>query len=251
MHFQCSAAASERGYNVLAFDGPGQGGAVQRQGLSFRPDWENVVGPVIDYPLTLPGVDGDKLALWGLSMGGVLAPRAAAFEYRLAALICVDGLYDMAALPLTLGPFGDVPDLNRRLRAEHDAEMDAELARQVEASPVTRWAINQAMWCFGVATPRAAFAALLDYNVRDGIAEKIKCPALICDGVNDLFARGQARVLFDHLTCPKTFIEFTEEEGADEHCQVGAQRLAVARVCNWLDDTLNWVDAALDSPARL
>jgi len=51
-------------------------------------------------------------------------------------------------------------------------------------------------------------------------------------------------VLFDHLTCPKTFLEFTVEEGADEHCQVGAQRLALARIYNWLDD-------ALGNPAQL
>jgi len=91
---------------------------------------------------------------------------------------------------------------------------------------------------FGVPTPRRASAALLDYDLRDGIAEKITCPALICGGTSDLFAPGQARVLFDHLTCPKTFLEFTAEEGADAHCQTGAERLALARVCNWLDDTL-------------
>ena len=39
----------------------------------FRPDWENVVGPVLDYARTLPGVDGERVALWGLSMGGLLA----------------------------------------------------------------------------------------------------------------------------------------------------------------------------------
>lgn len=101
MHFQCAAAAAERGYNVLSFGGPGQAGAVYRQRLVFRPDWENVVGPVIDYALTMPGVDGQKIVLWGLSMGGELAPRAAAFEHRLAALVCVDGLYDMGAAVTT------------------------------------------------------------------------------------------------------------------------------------------------------
>jgi len=45
--------------------------------------------------------------------------------------------------------------------------------------------------------------------------------------------------LFYHLTCPKTFLEFTADEGADAHCQVGAERLALARIYNWLDDTLD------------
>jgi hypothetical protein len=61
-------------------------------------------------------------------------------------------------------------------------------------------------------TPRKMFATLLDYDLRDEIAETITCPALICEGANDLFGRRQAQVLFDHLTCPKAFLEFTEEK---------------------------------------
>jgi hypothetical protein len=68
--------------------------------------------------------------------------------------------------------------------------------------------------------------------------EKIACPALICDAANDLYFEGQAKLLFDHLTCPKTFLEFSAEEGADAHCQVGAARLAMGRIYNLLDDTL-------------
>ncbi|MFB7502970.1 hypothetical protein [Streptomyces broussonetiae] len=55
----------------------------------------------------------------------------------------------------------------------------------------------------------------------------------------DLSFAGQARQLYDHLTCPKTLIEFTAEEGADAHCRAGAQRLALARVYDRLDDTLH------------
>ena len=236
MHFQGAAAGAERGYHVLAFDGPGQGGALRRGRLVFRPDWENVVGPVLDYALTLPGVDGTRIALWGLSMGGLLAPRAAAFEHRLAAVIAVDGVYDQGQT--VRAGAGDVPGLGRRLRDSADPELDARLARQMEASPVMRWAMEQTQWAFGVPTPRQACTAFLDYHLRDGIAEKIACTALICDAASDLFFAGQARQLFDHLTCPKTFLEFTADEGADTHCHVGAERLALARICNWLDDTL-------------
>jgi dipeptidyl aminopeptidase/acylaminoacyl peptidase len=81
------SAAIERGYNVLAFDEPGQYGPLHREGLVFRPDWEKVVTPVVDFALRQPGVDPKRIALMGISMGGYLAPRAAAFEKRLAALI--------------------------------------------------------------------------------------------------------------------------------------------------------------------
>jgi hypothetical protein len=173
-------------------------------------------------------------------MGGLLAPRAAAFEHRLAAVITVDGVYDQGQTVRDAA--GDVPGLERRLRAGADPELDAQLARQMQARPVMRWAMEQAQHAFGVPTPRQACAAFLDYHLRDGIAEKITCLALICDAASGLFFAGQARQLFDHLTCPKTFLEFTADEGADAHCQAGAERLALARICNWLDDTLGAPD---------
>ncbi|HTU57586.1 MAG TPA: alpha/beta hydrolase, partial [Polyangiales bacterium] len=81
MHFICAAAAHERGYHVLSFDGPGQPAARHHDGLTFRPDWENVITPVLDWLLRKPEVG--QVALLGVSMGGLLAPRAAAFEHRL------------------------------------------------------------------------------------------------------------------------------------------------------------------------
>jgi alpha-beta hydrolase superfamily lysophospholipase len=85
MHGEGARAGVERGWNVLAFDGPGQYGPIHRERLPFRPDWEKVVTPVVDFALTLPGVDPEKIALMGISMGGYLAPRAAAFEKRISA----------------------------------------------------------------------------------------------------------------------------------------------------------------------
>jgi len=63
MHVQGARAAVERGYNVLAFDGPEQFGPLHREGLHFRPDWEKVVTPVVDFALKLPGVDPKRIAL--------------------------------------------------------------------------------------------------------------------------------------------------------------------------------------------
>ena len=235
MHFGGSVAAIERGYNVLVFDGPGQAAAIHGQGLPFRPDWENVVGPVIDFAETLPEVDTTKIALMGVSLGGLLAPRAAAFEHRLAAVIANDGVYDARAAFLS-----GVPDDEtvRRLRAESDPELDQVLANTMAGNETARWGLNHGMFVTGTATPRAFLAAMLDYHLGDGVAEKITCPTLVCKAENDLFFKDQPEGLFEHLTSQKTFLEFTELDGADAHCHVGAQRLALGRMYDWLDDTL-------------
>jgi dienelactone hydrolase len=106
MYFALAPAAIRRGYNVLLFDGPGQGRNLIKEGTHIRPDWENVVRPVIDYALTRPEIDPAKIALAGWSFGGFLAPRAAAFEHRIAVLIADPGQWDegpavLARLPLT------------------------------------------------------------------------------------------------------------------------------------------------------
>ena len=60
--------------------------------MPIRPDWESVIGPVVDFALTLPGVDTDRIALSGWSLGGYLALRGASGEPRLAACIADPGL---------------------------------------------------------------------------------------------------------------------------------------------------------------
>ncbi|MFD7030718.1 alpha/beta hydrolase family protein [Streptomyces sp. NPDC059917] len=237
MHFYGAAAAVERGYAVVVFDGPGQPGTRHRQGLTFRPDWENVVTPVLDHVLTLPGLDPRRIAVLGVSMGGYLAPRAAAFDHRIAAVVALDGVYDLgdistASLPLPR------KEAEERLRAPYAPEIDAALEAAMAASPLVKWGVEQGMYTLGAATPRAFCAAYLDYHLRDGIAERITCPVLVCSAEDDGFFKGQPEDLYSHLTCEKTLLTFTAEEGADAHCQAGAQRLAFARIYDWLDRTL-------------
>jgi len=239
MHVSGARAAVERGYNVLVFDGPGQFGPIHREGLAFRPDWEKVVSPVVDFALTQKGVDPRRIALLGASMGGELAPRAAAFEPRLAALIANDGLYDYAATYLAAVPPAQREAFLAMIKAPPGpSPLDTMLTGIMNSSPTARWSFIHGMYAFGAATPRAYLAAALAYNLRDGVAEKISCPTLVCDAEGDLFFKGQPQALFDHLTCKKTMLRFTDAEGAGAHCEIGAGRLAFARMFDWLDETL-------------
>ena len=92
LYFEVAYFAIRRGYNVLLFEGPGQGGVIRIQKLPFRPNWETVVTPVVDYAIGRKEVDAKRIALMGISFGGYLAPRASAFEKRIQACIANGGV---------------------------------------------------------------------------------------------------------------------------------------------------------------
>jgi hypothetical protein len=110
------AGAIARGYDCLTFDGPGQGYALWKQQLHFRPDWEKVITPVVDFALSRPEVDAKRIAIQGISQGGFWVPRAVAFEKRIAAAIADPGVVDVstswtAALPK---PMLELPKAGRK-----------------------------------------------------------------------------------------------------------------------------------------
>ena len=91
--------ALERGYNVILYEGPGQPWLLREQKQGFIVEWERVVTPIVDYLFAhdteLPFIDTAKLGLVGMSLGGYLCARAAAFEPRLAAVMAIDGVWNL------------------------------------------------------------------------------------------------------------------------------------------------------------
>jgi pimeloyl-ACP methyl ester carboxylesterase len=237
LHGEGARAGVERGYNVLTFDGPGQYGPIHRERMPFRTDWEKVVTPVVDFALTLTSVNPEKIALMGVSMGGVLAPRAAAFEKRISALIANDGLYDFGAPQMAGVPADEREAFITALNQKEAPELDRMLEKSMNKSPTSKWAGEHSKFVMGEPTAHATFAKILKFNLREGVAEQISCPTLVLEAEDDMFFKGQPEELYKHLTCPKTLMRFTVEEGAGAHCQVGAHRLAFARIYDWLDDT--------------
>lgn len=88
------SAALARDWNALVYEGPGQGQMIFLDQTVFSARWETVVTPLVDWLTARSDVDADKIALTGLSMGGDLAPRAAAFEHRIAAVVAMPGCLD-------------------------------------------------------------------------------------------------------------------------------------------------------------
>jgi len=235
--FAHGPAALERGYNHLCFDGPGQGRTLVRDGLTMRPDWENVVTPVIDHVLTLPEVDGDRIVLAGWSFGGYLAPRAAGREHRIAALIADPGQWDqretiVPALPLSEEDKARFPDIDPALLDPMDAWL-----RGPEVDPMLRWRlIERGPWVHGVDSLFDYLSGMVEYALSP-VAGDIRCPALLTAAEGDPVAAGAtalAAAIGDHATV----LPFTAAEGSGGHCEGTARTLYEQRVFDWLDETL-------------
>jgi len=244
IYFEVAWFAVQRGFNVLLFEGPGQGGVIRVQKLPFRHDWETVVKAVVDYALTLKQVDPKRVALMGISFGGYLAPRAAAFEKRIMACIANGGVYNFhAAANLK-------PEDEKALDSEEGAaKMDKEIYKRMKTDPSLRWLMANGMFTFHAKSPSDWLKMTRPYTMKD-VAEKITCPTLIVDSEEDKDMPGQAKKLFAALRCPKDYMLFTREEGAEEHCQMGAVILSNARILDWLEDIMTKSKAAKSKQFR-
>jgi hypothetical protein len=232
MWTQGAAGALARGYNCLTFDGPGQGYALWKQSLYFRPDWENVITPVVDYALTRPDVDPKRIAILGISQGGYWVPRAVAFEQRIAAAIADPGVVDVATPWLR-----SIPDpLKQLLKADRKSQFDGVMAKVVDSPEGAT--LRFRMRPYGFTSPFDAYKAVQDYQLRD-VASKIRCPMLITAPANEGFFPGQSQELYSLLASPKELVTFTVSDGADLHCEPNGLGLRELRIFNWLDETLS------------
>jgi hypothetical protein len=233
MWLQGGAAGVERGYNVLIFDGPGQGAALFRQRLHFRPDWENVLTPVVDFALGRPEIDPERSVVSGVSPGGVLG--AARIRLRRSDRGRRRG-------PGRVGRGDVVVRPRARLHAEaaregRPGQVQAQHGLGLRFSRSARGTLAFRMRPFGLDTPYDVFEALQEYNL-DGVAERIAAPLLVTDPDGEQFWPGQSRQLHDALTGPKRLVRFTAEEGADWHCEPKALALREQRIFDWLGETL-------------
>ncbi len=227
--------AVKRGYHCLLLDGPGQGKVIRLQGLPFRHDWENVIGPVLDFVCADERTDRKRILLLGISMGGFLAPGAAAFEKRLKLCVANPGVLNWFE-----GIFNYLEQLEPELMALFETDpvrFDIGMKKKMEENAFLRWGMTDVMWKHGAQLPSELLRGLKAYNNED-IAARIKCRTLVMDGTGEEYSAGQAEKLFKALRCPKDYLLFTPEDTAQYHCQPGALAISNTRLFNWVDDYL-------------
>lgn len=223
--------ALRRGLNCLVFEGPGQGGVLYEQQLFFRPDFEAVLTPVVDWLIAQPGVDAGRLVLFGRSFAGYLAPRGATAEHRISALVCDPVQYDFATA--VRGRLGD--DLWAQVEADDpaaDATLDGLLA-----DPRLGNFYRSRMVTHGTTTMRGYLRELSRFSLA-GLAGQIDCPALAVEAEGDPASSGQLETFAEAMAAPVTTHRFTAAEGAGGHCEGLGQRRLERVVYDWIETVL-------------
>lgn len=231
LYFAGVAAALQRGYSVLTYEGPGQGSVLREQGLTFQPDWEKPNGAVLDKFIALHGKPA-RIVLLGQSLGGYLAPRAAAFDKRIDGVVAFDAFYDGYAIATN-----KMPKWVQGLHARgYDGVLRALVALKSKNDPGQKWAIENGEWVFGVSDPLAVGDAFKPYTLAPVVGQ-IRADVLIMQGADDHFVpQNQAGDFANGLVNARsvTKVRFDQESGGGEHCQIGVPSLWEATLFDWM-----------------
>jgi len=220
-------AALRRGYNLLAFDLPGQG-ITALEGLHFRPDVEVPVGAAIDYLTSRPDVDAEKIVASGVSYGGYVTMRCAAHDNRLAAVSASTPLIDFQKLINENAPWlAKVPAFAGNAAVKMLGRID----------PFAMVVYEKFLVSCGVSKPSDATTALADWTVD---VQQIGCPVLCMVGAGEHESfQWQARTAYEQLKVPgKQLRVFEVADGADAHCQANNIPLGTQEVFDFFDEVL-------------
>ncbi|MDK2760447.1 MAG: esterase FrsA [Sphingopyxis sp.] len=209
--------AFPRGLSLLLVDLPGQGGSLRRRQLHARVETEKPVGACVDYLLSRGDVDSARIALYGASLGGFYAPRAASFEHRLACVVSDGAIWN-------------------RLSEE-------DFLRAFEKNNPDSLNVRQLTWLVGAKDWDETIEKLKNFKL-EGVIDKIRCPYLVVHGEQDFLGADIAEDSVNYARSKGvdvTYKLFTPEETGAAHCQMDNPTLGQEYICDWIADKLGLV----------
>jgi alpha-beta hydrolase superfamily lysophospholipase len=217
LYFFTAPAALKRGYNFVTFDLPGQGG-LPLHGKYFRSDTEVPIRAIVDYVLSRPDVDSERLAAYGISGGGYYVPRACAHDKRIKACVANSVLFDLHRIwKSSFLQFGEL--FKKR-------------------DPLSWMVADMIAWRSGCKNLLDVIPASRDFIVDSAT---ITCPMLILIGEGEYAgskeAKRQQHACFDALPdSRKKLVIAPHNEGAGHHCLGENLSLMSQIVFDWLDE---------------
>jgi len=218
------------GYEVIGFEGPGQGAALRKYGLAFDIEWEKPVRAVLDY------FNLSNVTLFGLSMGGWLSIRSAAFEPRVKRVIASGHAIDyMKCYPYLI----HIIHIWFLKQKGMESFMNKMALRKANGNNLQGWMTKQLMYITQKDKPMEAFEIWVSMNEENIHSEKIIQDILLISGRDDHFIPIKMhQKQIDALVNAKSITDriFTKKENAQNHCQIGNIKLLLDVIIDWLQD---------------
>jgi len=221
-----------RPFDTIAFDGPGQGHTVLA-GMPLEPQWERPTNAVLDYF----GIE--SAAALGVSFGGYLVTRAAAYCPRISHVIAFDMMYRLldgltAPLPRPLRPIADAVVGNPRPAWL----IDAALGTASRLSADLGWKLQQASHLTGLSRPSEVLRAFGDYTMEP-LEGRITQPCLVFAGDADQYVPFERlgdvrRALENSASLDVRAFRRAQDPDMAQHCQIGDLDRAFAMMGDWL-----------------
>ena len=221
-----------RPFDIIAFDGPGQGHTALA-GMPLEPQWERPTEAVLDYF----GID--NAAALGVSFGGYLVMRAAAYCPRITRVIAFDMMYRLLdgltmPLPRALRPIADAIVGNPRPAWLIDAAM--RIAPRFNAD--LSWKLQQASHLTGLHRPSQVLRAFGDYTMEP-LEGRITQPCLVLAGDADQYVPFERlgdvrRALRNAESLDVRTFRRAQDPDMAQHCQIGDLDRAFAMMGGWL-----------------
>jgi len=223
----------EKGYDIVVFEGPGQGRVLIEQQVPLTAEWQKPVKAILDY------FNLDDVTAIGISMGGYMVLKAAAYEPRIKRAIAWDVLFN--GFDIWIGKLEPVERvLVKTLFLLRAAPILNALIRQaMKKSMVVDWGVRQSMFILGAKTPYE-YLKILKTSYHDDFFPRVRQDVLLLAGCEDYgipleqFYR-QIEVLKNVRSLTARL--FTRDEQAQNHCQVGNLELALDVIMNWIEFT--------------
>jgi dienelactone hydrolase len=167
-----------RGIATLTIDGPGQGESNIRETWVTLDNFERAGSAAIDFLEKTPGIDANRIGAYGWSMGSYWAPRIAAHDPRIKAVVGAMGVYEQKD---TIFKHGKPAYRANYMYMSNEFDEDK-------------------------------FDAMIGQMLLSPLADKIKCPTLLAMGeFDELCPLEDGEALYDMLKCPKELWVFENE----------------------------------------
>jgi len=215
------------GYEVVMFEGPGQGAALREYGLPLTYEWEKPTSAILD------AFELDDVILLGFSMGGWMCFRAAAYEPRIKRVIASSIAYDYMKIPPKA-----VADFARWL-LKHRQLMLKMTDWKMKLMPQEKWGVDNLMYITRKDNALDASNVMLSFNEQNLKSELVEQDVLILTGAEDHFIPMKLHHLqVEALANANSITEriFTRADQGQNHCQVGNIGLALQMMSAWMTE---------------